>query len=405
MRIAFVLGTFPSLSETFVLNQITGLIDRGHEVDIYAEQPGGPSEAHPDVLAYDLLPRTRFEGLPRSRVRRLLELPGRLARDPLPARCLARALDGRRHGLDAVSLRLVYSCLAFAPGRRYDVVHAHFGANGRRAALLRETGALAGPLVTSFHGADITLYPRRRGAGVYEPLFRSGELFLPVSARWNERLVDLGCPARRIVVHRMGVDCRRFVPGAPPARRSTVRLVTVARLVEKKGIADALRALATLRRGGVNTELSVAGDGPLRRPLEAMARELGLGQGVRWLGAVGHGELPALLAESDVFLGPSRTADDGDEEGIPVAIMEAMASGLPVVATTHSAIPELVENGRSGWLVPERDPDALAARLAQLAGDPDARAAMGRAGRARVLAEFDARHLTDRLLGLYAKVA
>jgi colanic acid/amylovoran biosynthesis glycosyltransferase len=405
MRIAFLLGTFPSLSETFVLNQITGLIDRGHEIDIYAEQPGGPSEAHPDVLAYGLLPRTRFEALPTSRVRRLLELPWRLARDPLPARCLARALDGRRHGLDAVSLRLAYSCLPFAPGRRYDVVHAHFGANGRRAALLRETGILAGPVVTSFHGADITLYPRRRGAGVYEPLFRSGELFLPVSARWNERLVALGCPAGRIVVHRMGVDCRRFVPGALRARRSRVRLVTVARLVEKKGVEDALRALAKLRGSGVETELRVAGDGPLRRSLEAMARELGLGDVVRWLGTVRHGELPALLAGSDVFLGPSRMADDGDEEGIPVAIMEAMASGLPVVATTHSAIPELVENGRSGWLVPERDPDALAARLAQLAGDPDARAAMGRAGRARVLEEFDAARLTDRLLNLYAQVA
>lgn len=403
MRIAFLLGTFPLLSETFVLNQITGLVDRGHEVDVYAERRGAAGEAHPDALSYGLMARARLEEMPLSRTLRALRLPGRLLRDPLPAHALARALDVRRHGLEAASLRLVYAALPFAPGRRYDVVHAHFGANGRRAALLREMGLLAGPLVTSFHGVDVTLYPRQRGRDIYAPLFRSGELFLPISARWNEQLVSLGCPRDRIVVHRMGVDCRRF--GERPAHdvgQRGVRLVSVARLVEKKGIEYALRALAALLRSGGRVEYCVAGDGPLRRPLERLSQDLGVGAAVRWLGPMGHGELPRLLAESDIFVAPSVTAADGDEEGIPVSIMEAMAAGLPVVATHHSAIPELVDGGVSGLLVRERDPEALAAALGRLVGDPALRAVMGRAGRARVLAEFDADRLNDRLVELYA---
>ena len=403
MRIAFLLGTFPLLSESFVLNQITGLIDRGHELDVYAERRGAPGEAHPDVHAYGLLERARFEALPQSPLLRALQLPARLARDPLPVGSLARALDVRRHGLEAASLRLLYSALPFAPARRYDVVHAHFGANGRKAALLSEIGLLAGPLVTAFHGADVSLYPRQRGADVYAPLFRSGALFLPISARWNDQLVALGCPRDKIVVHRMGVDTRRFVPPAAGGKLGrSLRLVTVARLVEKKGIEYALRALAMLRRSGHDVEYAVAGGGPLRPALEALARELALGAAVRWHGPLGHDQLPQLLAESDVFVAPSVTAEDGDEEGIPVSIMEGMAAGLPVVATDHSAIPELVEDGVSGWLVAERDPEALADRLARLAGDPARRAAMGQAGRARVSAEFDVNRLNDRLVALYA---
>jgi colanic acid/amylovoran biosynthesis glycosyltransferase len=405
VRIAFVVGTFPLLSESFVLNQITGLIDRGHEVDIYAERRGARDEAHPDVLSYRLLERARFEEMPRSPLVRALRLPGRLAHARLPARALARALDLGRHGLEAASLRLVYAALPFVPGRRYDAVHAHFGANGRRAALVRGLGLLAGPLVTSFHGVDITRYPGQHGADVYAPLFRSGELFLPISARWNDQLVALGCPRDRIVVHRMGVDCRRFVERGAAGQRTRVRLLTVARLVEKKGIADALRALSRLLRSGQRVEYAVAGDGPLRSPLEALARELALGPAVRFLGPVDHGGLPRLLAESDVFVAPSVSAGDGDEEGIPVSIMEAMAVGLPVVATTHSAIPELVEDGVSGWLAPERAVAALADRIGRLVGDPALRAAMGRAGAARVRAEFDVERLNDRLVALYAGLA
>jgi colanic acid/amylovoran biosynthesis glycosyltransferase len=402
VRVAFVLGTFPLLSETFVLNQITGLLDRGHDVDVFAERHGGSAEAHPDVAARRLLDRTRFEDMPASPVARLLELPGRLRRDPLPPRVLRDALDVRRHGREAAALRLVYAALPFAPGRRYDVVHAHFGANGRRAALVEELGVLEGRLVTSFHGADVSVYPRERGAGVYAPLFRRGALFLPVSARWSERLVELGCPRERIVVHRMGVDLRRF-PLASPHRSPRLRVLTVARLVEKKGIADALRAVAAARARGVDVEYAIAGAGPLRQPLEALARALSLGDAVRFLGPLAHDALPALLAASDVFLAPSVTATDGDEEGIPVSIMEAMAVGLSVVATRHSAIPELVEDGVSGLLAAEHDPAALAAHLGLLASDADRREAMGRAGRARVEADFDVERLNDRLVALYAE--
>ncbi len=400
MRVAFVVGEFPLLSESFVLNQITGLIDRGHQVDIYAERRGG--RGHPDVDRYGLLSRARFENMPASRVWRALALPGRLAAAaPAPA-AVAGALSPRRHGLQALSLRLLYQALPFVRAGRYDAVHAHFGANGCRAAAMLELGLLSGPLITSFHGADIMAYPRQRGRDVYAPLFARGAWFLPVSDRWNAELVRLGCPADRIRVHRMGVDCERFRPAADiEAPRGELRVISVARLVPKKGLEYALDALALVGVRGRDATLAIAGAGPERGRLEDRARGLGLSDRVTWLGPVSHDRLPEVLAGADVFLAPSVTPPDGDIEGVPVAIIEAMASGLPVVATSHGAIPDLVSDQVTGLLAAERDAPGLAERIERLAADPTLRKRLGAAGRACVEREFEIGRLNDALVELY----
>jgi colanic acid/amylovoran biosynthesis glycosyltransferase len=144
----------------------------------------------------------------------------------------------------------------------------------------------------------------------------------------------------------------------------------------------------------------VFGDGALRESLMALTAELGLHEQVLFYGRQGQEAVRDGLAHADVLVAASVTAADGDEEGIPNVLKEAMASGMPVVGTRHAGIPELVEDGISGWLVPERDVAALAAALARLAAEPERWASMGRAGRAKVEREYDIHRLNDRFAGM-----
>jgi colanic acid/amylovoran/stewartan biosynthesis glycosyltransferase WcaL/AmsK/CpsK len=406
MRIAFLVGVFPRLSETFILNQVTGLLDRGHEVDLYAERAGEETCVHPDVERYDLLRRTRYVRLPASPMARVIESPrALLASGPRGRAALYRTLDARKYGMPAASLRLFYTALPFLCRRPYDVIHCHFGMVGLGGAMLRDAGAICGKLVTTFHAADLTVDPERFGPALYKRLFAAGDLFLPVSKRWEERLVRMGCDPARVRVHRMGVACRAFSFARSGSNSGgPVRITTVARLVEKKGVKYGIRAVAGLARAGRRIEYRVVGDGILRAELERLIHALDAAEWVRLLGWREQPEVREILRDTDIFLAPSVTARNGDQEGIPVSLMEAMAAGLPVVSTRHSGIPELVEDGVSGFLAPERDADALAGRLERLIEDPRLRREMGCRGRAFVDQHHDVDRLNDRLVEVYSEL-
>ena len=285
--------------------------------------------------------------------------------------------------------------------RPYDVCYCAFGMDAPHALRLRRVGALGGELVVAFRGADTTKYVARRGPRVYARTFREARLLLPVCEFLARRIVQLGAPAERVVVHRTGIDLRRWpYRERHPAEPGSLRLVSVGRLVEKKGIAQVLAALPLLVDRGVCVEYRVFGDGPLRERLSALAADLGIDDRVRFEGRQGQEAVREGLAAADVLVAASVTAADGDEEGIPNVLKEAMASGMPVVGTRHAGIPELVEDGVSGWLVAERDEAALAAALARLAVEPERWAAMGRAGRAKVEREYDIHRLDDRFAGM-----
>ena len=406
MKIAVLSGIFPARSETFVVNQVTGLIDRGHDVEVFANARDDDAETCPEAASYRLRERTSYARLPPSPLARLLKIPRLLPDARVAPAVLLRTLNGFKHGRDAALLRLPYLAAPFVRKQPYDVIFCHFGWSGLVGSLLRDVGAVRGKLVTVFHGADISSYPRRYGWHVYQPLFASGDLFLPVSERWRGRLIEMGCDAQKIVVHRMGVDCERFsCAPRPPRAGLRIKIVSVARLVEKKGLAHGIRAVATLASSHGGVEYTIVGDGPLGGALRGLARELGLEDRVRFLGWKSPHEVREILVESDIFLAPSVSGANGDEEGVPVSAMEAMATGLPVVGTRHSGIPELVGDGVSGFLVPEGDADALADRLARLAANPELRGRMGREGRAFIEREHDIRRLNGDLESLFERVS
>jgi colanic acid/amylovoran biosynthesis glycosyltransferase len=199
-----------------------------------------------------------------------------------------------------------------------------------------------------------------------------------------------------------GIDLTRFRfrERRPPAQ-GPLRVLTVGRLVEKKGVRYALEATAKLVCQGRDLEHVIIGDGPLRAELEALSASLGLSGRVSFMGVRAHATIVDELARAHLFLAPSITSATGNEEGVPNTLKEAMACGVPVVSTRHAGIPELVEDGASGLLAPERDSDALAERIAFLIDHPEAWDGMGRRGRATVEATYAAPVAHARLHTIY----
>lgn len=283
------------------------------------------------------------------------------------------------------------------------LVHAHFGTDGLSALpLARRLGV---PLVTSLRGYDVT---RARG-----PLLRSGrlswmryalraralqrrgDLFLAVSDALRRLAIARGYPAERTLNHYNGVDLARF----PAGSGGPDLILFVGRLVEKKGVEILIEAFARARAARPGASLAIIGDGPLRPRLERLA-----GEGVRFLGALPPGDVADWMRRATALAAPSVTARDGDAEGLPNVIVEAAASALPAVGSDHSGIPEAILDGETGFIVPERDAEALAARLAAIVGDPGLRARMGEAARRLAERRFDFTRQMRRLEALYDQV-
>lgn len=252
-----------------------------------------------------------------------------------------------------------------------DVVVAHFGYGGLRVTQAQHGWKTPIPLVTIFHGRDVSVPQSRNGLAVYKDLFATGDRFWCVNEPFAKMLVDAGAPSDRVGTHHLGIPVSRYeFSSRPPGMR--LSLISVCRLVEKKGIDVALKALAHLQSHNPDLDWSydVGGDGPLMADLQAQAQTLGLAERVRFLGALSHDETLRRISEADAMLLPSVTAADGDQEGIPVTLMEAMALGTLVCTTRHSGIPELVKHGETGFLSDEHDHLGLATNILAIFAQP-----------------------------------
>lgn len=282
------------------------------------------------------------------------------------------------------------------------LLHAHFGGAGCRAVRLKRRVGV--PLVTTFYGVDASRLlnaPEQREA--LRRLFREGDLFLALGKDMVGRLRAAGCPEEKLRIQRLGVDVEQiaFRPRRWPDGRRVV-LLYCGRLVEKKGILYALEAFARLADRWKNLEFRVVGGGPLRPALERAVRRMNLQDRVALRGAVPHAEALKEMQNAHLFLLPSLTAPDGDMEGTPTVLLEAQASGLPVVSTFHADIPEVVLDGETGFLVPERDSRALTDRLSHLLKNPDRWPEIGLAGRRHIERRYNIHREVEALEKIYA---
>ncbi|HEX8666754.1 MAG TPA: glycosyltransferase [Allosphingosinicella sp.] len=284
-----------------------------------------------------------------------------------------------------------------------SVIHAHFGTDGLLALPLARS--LGVPLVTTLRGYDLNLSRARllssgkatwiRYALRRRRLMEEGDLFLAVSESMRARAVALGYPEDRTLTHYNGVDLARFCPGDSPREEGLV--LHVANLVRKKGASHLLRAFAKVKAQLPAARLVLVGEGPLEPQLRRQVSELGLGGSIEFLGHRTAEEVAQWMRRASVLAAPSLTGRSGDAEGLPNVVVEAAASGLPVVATRHAGIPEAVLDGETGLLVPEHDVAALAGALHTLLREPERVRAMGMAGRRLAEQRFDADRQMERL--------
>lgn len=306
--------------------------------------------------------------------------------------------------MEPVFYRGEYDQLSAVLARRHaDLLHVYFGHTG--VHLLPFIRNWTGHAVVSFHGMDIMPRPQEPGYDArMRELLQTLPLVLARSESLARRLEALGCDPARIRLNRTGIPLEAFpfVERTLPEDNAW-HFVQACRLIAKKGLDDSLRAFAAFRSRHSAARFTIAGDGPQRAELEALARELGIADAVTFPGFQTQDQLRALFAAAHAFLHPSRTPAGGDQEGVPNAMLEAMATGLPVVATHHGGIPEAVEDGVAGWLTPEHDWEALRDSLFALAADPAAARERGRAASASVRAKFEQGAAIRALEEIYAE--
>ncbi|MBX9830511.1 glycosyltransferase [Candidatus Babeliales bacterium] len=328
---------FPVSTNTFVINQFVGLLQRGHEVYMHAQ--------------------------------------------PLQTRSLDIVLQ---HGLMDKIFPSISHEVADA-----DILLAQFGPRGVDMLELKKKDKLPGKLVTCFRGHDISAY-EKRNPGVYRELLQEGDLFLPVCEYFAKRLIEFGADPKKVVVHHSAIDCKKFafkkheLPAAGP-----IKIVSTSRLSPKKGIDYAIKAVVRLHKLYPNVEYTIIGAGSQKGALEKLVSELGAQNYISFTGWRQPEQVIKILNDSDIFMLPSMTPLSGDQEGIPNALKEAMALGLPVVSTYHSGIPELVIHGISGLLASEKDDATLAQHLQFLIEHPEKWEPMTRAARTMIEQEFN----------------
>ncbi|MHA1565573.1 MAG: glycosyltransferase family 4 protein [Alphaproteobacteria bacterium] len=388
--IAVIVKGYPRLSETFIAQEILGLQRQGLNLHIYSLRHPYDAATHPvhgEITApVTYLPE--YLGREPARVwhawRRATKLPGYRRAWRLFRRDLAR--DRTRNRVRRFGQACV---LATELAPQTHLLHAHFLHTPTSVARYAATMVNL-PFSISAHAKDIWTSPDWE---LREKL---------ADCAWLTTCTQFGAThLRRLATHPQdviltyhGLDLERFAPRpAPPGHRDgsdpgdPLQLLSVGRLVEKKGYDDLLAALASLP-SGCHWRFRHIGGGPLAKELRGQAEQLGIAERIEWLGPLAQASVLEQLRRADLFILASRIANDGDRDGLPNVLLEAQSQALTCIATTVSGIPELIADGTTGLLVPPQDPAALAAAIATLIADPARRNRLGAAGETRVRHDF-----------------
>jgi glycosyltransferase involved in cell wall biosynthesis len=402
VRVAYVMSRFPKLTETFVLDEMIAVERHGAQVELFPLLRERTDQVHAEAVPW--IPRAHYlpflsPAILATNMTMLVRRPRRyLGALAAMLRGTARSWNFLLGGI-GIFPKVVHAARHM---ERLGVehVHCHFANHPALAGFLvhRLTGI---PFSFTAHGSDLnvdrTMLPQK---------VREAAFAVTISET-NRRLIESTCggPVANLVVLHVGIDGRRFAPrprgpaaGGPPR---TPRVLCIGTLHEVKGQRHLIAAARILAAQGRAFELSFVGDGPDRAELEALAAEVPPAGPVLFLGQLTRDRIVELLADADLLVAPSVPTAAGKREGIPVVLIEAMASGVAVVASHLSGIPELVEDGVTGLTVGPGDAAGLASAIGALLDDPGRRAALAAAGRRRVETGFDLDRNATRLVGMF----
>ncbi|WP_438499020.1 glycosyltransferase [Alteromonas australica] len=404
-KVTYILKSFPVLSQTFVIDQINNLIASGYDVkiiSIFSEKVD--AKLQENVEKFDLLSRTEFVCQGKSKHQKALSLLFALAKSIINYRQAKPVLGLFTHllkckdfksAIDTVRLYNHFAHHSSLPSEyRNGVFIAHFGQFGVMTQASIDARAISGKLLTVFHGYEMSEYAQINvWKKKYTELCKGNNQLLPISDFWKSRLVEWGADSSYISVMHMGVDVQTL-PFNPKPFKKNINILTVARATEKKGLTYAFEAVSL----GLSFpyEYNYIGNGQLLQQLKDQVEQANT-ENINFLGARSHSEVKEYLRKADIFLLPSVIDTQGDMEGIPVSLMEAMAAGIIVISTEHSGIPELIENGVNGFLAPEKDAVALNKIINQAVSRADL-AQIRENARKKVEDEFNSVNLTQELI-------
>jgi glycosyltransferase involved in cell wall biosynthesis len=396
LTVAYVMSRFPKLTETFILDELVAVDRQGVRIELFPLLRERTAVMHPEAAPWvDRAHFLPFLSLPILRSN-LTFLAGHPRRYLGTLAAMLRGTAGSRNfflGGIGIFPKTVHAATEM---RRLGVqhVHAHFATHPALAGFLihRLVGI---PFSFTAHGSDLhvdrtMLCQKAREAAFSVTVSRSNRAVFEA---------ECGGSVPGLEVIHCGIDGSVFLP-TPRSASGPLQVTCIGTLHEVKGQRFLVEATSLLVRRGVDLAVTFIGDGPDRASLEALVAESGIGDRVRFAGQRRRADVLERLAVTDVLVVPSVPTAEGKREGLPVVLIEALAAGVPAIASDLSGIPEIVETDVTGILVPPGDPTAIADALERLAGDPDLRARLGAGGRARVAAEFDldanARRLIER---------
>jgi colanic acid/amylovoran biosynthesis glycosyltransferase len=340
LRVLFCVKSFPSYTSWFILNQITEFIRQGHDVTILARdhQLTTVNNTHPEIIHLRLLEKTYINTLPEHK-------------------------------------------------HSFDIILCQFSSLAPYVIDFTEKYHITGKLFVFVRGAFC--YRKKQHEKIRKKIFEKTDMFLSVCEFSKNQLVALGCDPKKIKIVHSTIDTHTFSYTPRQTPKDTIHIITTSRLSEQKGLEYAIKAVKDVLKQHPNCDYTIIGDGKIRKKIEQLIINFDLEKKIFLLGWKKPDEIIAILDNSHIFLHPSITTSNGGSEGIPTSIMEAMALGIPVVATAHAGIPELIENDITGFLVPEKNSKELAEKVVFLIKNQKLWNKIGIAGRKAVEKEFD----------------
>lgn len=363
LKIIVYTNNFPQASQTFVFDQVMGLKKLGHDVAVLTNKSNIQRIDEIDIKSLFLFKnRIKFFSFIIS-IFQLLKL---VISFSLYKKINVILSDESIFFKEKILILMML--VKYGKGKLSSELNiVHFGTNAFLFLKMKELGLISGKVAVIFHGFELSRFSVLDMNRIrYRYVFDNADTLLPVSDKWKEKLIELGACENKLSVLRMGIDPSEFEFDehryASLRSKDVIQLTQVGRLTEKKAILDTIRALSIIVEK-LPVNLNIVGDGELLETAKNLVEELSLSKYIKFHGRVPHKEVNRILDFTDVFLLPSKVAPDGDQEGVPVSLMEAMAKGILCISTYHSGIPELIKDNYSGFLVPEGDYKAIAEKI------------------------------------------
>lgn len=405
LNIAFIVSAFPTVSETFIVNQICDLIDKGHEVTIFSFNKNEDALVHKKIRDYNLLQKVVYHRPYHfSKIKRYFPFLKFLlfnARD-IDLSELLRNFNILKGGEEGLSLKFFYKYYWILEHGPFDILHAHFGANGAYVARMKTLGFLKKTgFISTFHGYDLNpkLLPEFKTE--YQELFRQAD-FLTVNTEYSEELLSK-ITNRKIEIVPVGLDTDRF-SNQKKNMAGPVKIIFIGRLIALKGAHRAIEIFRILMdRGLPDIKLSIVGEGEMRKDLWQLIADHDLENNIELKGALTQEEVLEELSAAQIFLFPGIYDENGRAETQGLVIQEAQAMGIPVIVSDAGGMKYGLMDGETGFVIGEKQLKEFADKIEYLIRNENKRIEMGDKAKAFVKQHYDSKILGDKMVSLYEK--